>query len=258
MAKPKIIIFDLETLPNLPEALKIWPQLSNYPGRTLKATVSTIICAGWKYYESKTTHCINAWDFSRWKTNINDDLSVVRKIYHVLKDADAVVTHNGKRFDWKFLQTRLLFHRMPPLHKIKHIDTVDLAKRNLYSFNNRLGYLGEWLVGDKKMEHEGWNLWVKTHGKDPKAMKIMADYCKQDVNLLEKVFKVLRPFATDIPNHNLYLGMNDKRVCSRCGSKRIRTNGYRETQVRVYQRLRCRDCGGSDRTDARGYMPRAI
>ncbi len=171
--EPKIVIFDLETLPNLPEALKVWPSLSTYPGQTLRATVSTIICGGWKIYGKKQVHCINAWDFSRWEKDVNDDYFVVKALHKVLYDADAVVTHNGKNFDWKFLQTRLMYHGLQPLHKIRHLDTKELAKRNLYSFNNRLGTIGEWLVNDKKRWHEGWGLWVKVYGHDPTAMAKM-------------------------------------------------------------------------------------
>jgi len=93
---PKIILFDLETLPDLKEAIKVWPQLSNYPGLTLKASITSIICAGYKEFDEGKTQVINAWDFSRWKKDVNDDFSVVRALYDVLKEADAVVTHRQK------------------------------------------------------------------------------------------------------------------------------------------------------------------
>jgi len=244
------------------EAMKVWPQLSNYPGLTLKATITSIICAGWKVLGEKKTHCINAWDFSRWKSNINDDYTVCKEIYKVLSTADAVVTHNGKKFDWKFLQTRLMYHKFKPLYKIHHIDTCEVAKRNLYSFNNRLGYLGEWMVGDKKLENGGWNLWVDVSEKKKKAMKLMTDYCKQDVDLLEKIFVELTPLVNNIPNHNLYRTeeqwMEDAKLCPRCGSENMKFNGWRTTSTMKYQRLLCNDCGGSSRTNASGSQPRTF
>lgn len=256
--EPRIILFDLETLPNLKEALKVWPQLSDFPGRTLKATISTIICAGWKVYGEDKTHCINAWDFSRWKNNINDDFSVCKAISDVLMDADAVVTHNGIRFDWKFLQTRLLYNGLDPLPPINHIDTKSLASRYLYNFNNRLGYIGDTYIGERKLEHEGWDLWVKVHQKDPKAMKTMADYCKQDVDLLEKVFVLLKRFSKHIPNHNNYFQGHEKPLCPACGSTRLHNKGYRHTQTKVYRRYKCLDCKKWSRTDAKDKHPRAL
>lgn len=249
--KPRIILFDLETLPNLQEALKVWPQLSDFPGKTLRATITSVICAGWKEYGSRKIHCINAWDFDNWNADVNDDSEVVMAIYDVLKDADAVVTHNGKRFDWKYLQTRLVANGLDPLHKIPHIDTKQEASRNLFSFNNRLGYVGEWLVGDKKLDNGGWELWVKVHGKDEKAMKLMERYCKQDVALLEKVYHKLKPLISNIPNHNLFTD-RDEAVCPSCGSESLIKNGLRHTKTKSYMRLRCLKCGSSARLDAKG------
>jgi DNA polymerase elongation subunit (family B) len=151
MKDPKIVVFDLETLPNLRQALKVWPQLSNFPGLTLRATVSSIICFGYKQYTvDKKAKCVSAWDFPNWEIDVNDDSEVCKIAYEVLNDADAVVTHNGKRFDWRHLQTRLKANKLPLLPKIPHIDTKEIAKRHLYSFSNRLDYLGDWVVGGEK------------------------------------------------------------------------------------------------------------
>lgn len=194
MGAPRIILWDLETLPNLPQVLKVFPSLSNYPGLTIKASINTIICCGWKVYGEKKTHCINAWDFYRWTRDVNDDYSIVKAAYTILRGADVLVTHNGKRFDNKFLETRLAFHGLPPLPKeIIHIDTCQELKRSLLLFNNRLNTGAEFLTDSLKKEHEGWALWEKVSNRNPKAMRDMTSYCKQDVRVLEKVFKSLIP-----------------------------------------------------------------
>lgn len=238
----------------------MWPQLSNYPGLTLKATITSIICAGWKEFGSNKTHCINAWDFPGWEKSINDDLEVCKAIYKALSTADAVVTHNGKRFDWKFLQTRLMHHNLPPLHKIHHIDTKEQAKRHLFAFNNRLGTVGQLLANDKKLENGGWDLWVKVSKRNKKAMRLMEKYCKQDVDLLEKVFKKLRPLINNIPNYNLFKMSHagTKKMCPMCGSTRVRSNGWRHTSTQSYRRFKCLDCKGVHRVDKSGEKPRAL
>lgn len=256
MAKaPKIVVFDLETLPNLQEALKFWTQLSQWPGKTLRANITSIICAGWKYLDGSKTHCINAWDYPAWKKDVNNDYYVCREIYNIIKNADAVVTHNGIRFDWKFLQTRLVFHGFDPLRDIPHIDTKKIASKNLFVINNRLGTLGKFFVQDNKLENGGWQLWIDTWHRCPKALKKMERYCKQDVKLLEKLYKKLRPFAKNIPNHNLY---TDEQVCTHCGSENIIRNGWHYTKTRIYQRIACKDCGGNSRLDAKNKNPRSI
>lgn len=258
MADPRIVFFDLETLPNMREAMKIFPRLGNYPGLTLKATVNSVICFGYSVLGETDTHCLNAWDFPAWKSDINDDRALVSAAYEVLKGADAVVTHNGKRFDWKFLQTRLMVHGLPPLPKTPHIDTCAEAKKNLYLFNNALNTVALALTDKEKLEHEGWNLWVRVSERDPEALSLMSEYCKQDVNVLRDVFRRLRPFLTQLPNHNVFVIGGSANLCPVCGSTRLYSNGIRATKLVSYRRYTCQDCGASSRTNLSDQMPRAL
>ena len=203
------------------------------------------------------TECINAWDFpGKWKKDVNDDFEVLKAFHDIVKDADAVVTHNGIKFDWKYIQTRFILHGLDPLPKIHHIDTCRLAKSNMLSFNNKLGYLGKWAVDDTKMQNGGWQLWVDVHNRCEKAQRKMERYCKQDVRLLEKLYKKLRPFASNIPNHNLFI--EEGIVCPNCGSDKLNRHGTRTTKTKIYSRFICRDCGSSGRFDFKEKNPRSI
>src|SRR6266540_1062461 len=218
--EPRIVCFDIETLPNLIEGLKVWHQISDYEGRTLKADINSVICFGYKFLGEKTK-IINAWDFPEWRKNVNDDSSLLKKIREILLAADAVVTQNGKKFDWKFLQTRFLINKMKPLPKTPHIDTCQLAKSNTLLFSNRLSNLAERFTDNRKMESGGWPLWVNVWHRDPLSMARMAKYCIQDVNATEAVFNEMRPFANNIPNFNFYKADDDRGVCPSCGSLKI-------------------------------------
>lgn len=257
MSEPNIVLFDLEVLNDMKEAEKHWFGLSDYPGRTIKAQLNTVICFGWKKFgkhEPVRVEC--AWDYPAWKKDVNADFEIVKKAREILEDADAVVGHNSKSFDWKFLQTRLLRHGLPPLPKIPHIDTKNAAKSNLSLFNNKLDNLGEFLLGDRKLKHEGRELWLKVKNRDPKAMKLMAEYCKQDVLLLEKAYRTLRPLMTNVPNHNLFLQPFSKCVCPQCGSTRLKKQGHKMTKTRIYGQFSCLDCASWGRYDGAGRNPR--
>lgn len=242
-------------MPSMTEAMKFFTRLGDYPGLTLRASINSIICVGWKVFGEKTIHCINAWDYPpRWKKDVNDDYDVVKSAYNILKGADAVVTHNGKRFDWKFFQTRLLFHGFPPLPRIAHIDTCLESKRNLLMFNNKLDTLAQFLTKERKLENGGWDLWVKVSQRDKKAQKLMTEYCKQDVNVLEKVFKKLRPFVRNLPNYNLY-NESDKPLCPSCGGTKLRKMGTLPTKTRILQRYLCWGCGSRCSMGLRSKRP---
>lgn len=256
--EPRIVLFDLETLPNLKEALKVWPMLSDFPGQTLRASITSIICFGYKVFGEAGANCINAWDFSAWNKNINDDGPLVRKAYSILENADCVVTHNGIRFDWKYFQTRCAFHGLKPLPKIPHVDTCQLAKSHLYLFRNNLKHLAKFFETEDKIDTGGWDLWVRVHNKEEAAMRDMSNYCIGDVIALEQIFKKLRPFASNIPNYNQFHLKGSKKACPSCGSTRIFKNGMKYTKTMSYQRYTCKDCGSNSRTDVKDLNPRSI
>src|SRR3990167_7192941 len=157
--KPRIILFDLETIPDLQAAMEVFPSLSDYPGLTLKASINSIISFGYKIFEEGKIHCINRWDFPG--KDLNNDKPVCLAAYDILKDADFIVTFNGKKFDWRFLQTRLLYHGLQTLPQIVHIDVCQESKKHLFMFNNRLNTLAKFLTNTEKHKHSGWDLWVK-------------------------------------------------------------------------------------------------
>jgi len=259
MSEPRIVLFDLETLPNLREAMKIWPGMSNYPGLTLKASINTLICFGWQTLGEGPAKCLSAWDLPGWQTNINDDRELCEQAYVTLKDADAVVTHNGKRFDWRFLQTRLLLHGLPRLPDIPHVDTKAIASSKLYLFSNKLDNIAGNLRLERKLDHEGWDLWVKVSERNPEACALMAKYCTQDVNVLAQIFEKLRPFAQNLPNQNLFsVGGQGRNVCPSCGSTRLKSGGIRATKTMTYRRYCCQDCGSWSRTDVKDKLPRSV
>jgi len=187
--------------------------------------------------------CLSAWDFPAWSRNVNDDKALVKEFADVLREADGIITHNGIRFDWKFLQTRLMINGLKPLPKIPHIDTCSLARSNLYFLNNKLKTLASFLTDEQKKITGGWELWEKVWRRDKTSMRKMVDYCKQDVRALEELFLKLRPFATNLPNAALWSGTSARETCASCGSRELRSEGVRATKTRRYRRLACLDCG---------------
>ena len=252
--KPRIIVWDIETLPNLPAVLHKWIRMRDFMG--LKADISTMICFGYKIHGQKKTHCLNVWDYPNWKKNINDDYELVKAAKEVLDSADAIVTHNGKMFDYKFLNTRLAFHGLAPLLKIPHIDTCMLARKRLYLASNRLDDLAKFLKLDGKMKHDGWDLWIDVHGRSEKAMKTMTEYCKKDVRVLDECFTRLKGRAGDvIPNHNHWRSTQNE-VCPACGSADYIKWGHRITATNKFPRYRCKSCGTCFRNDKKDKNPR--
>lgn len=250
MSKPKIVLWDLETLPNVRKHIRNLPEYnSDRYGLTLKADVNSVLCFGYKFLDEKEVHCKNVWDFSSGKKNINNDLDLIKFASKILSDADAIVTHNGNNFDLKFLNTRLTIAGLSPLPKLIHIDTCSLSKNKLFLTKNRLNSLADALSTERKMENGGWQLWERLalsnfegdKAQIEKDKKTMTRYCKQDVVVLEKVFKKLLPYINKMPNY-MYLN-SDVQLCSNCGSDNVQRRGYSVSKSVKKQRFQCMDCG---------------
>ena len=242
---PKIVFFDLEILADLGKVMENLTRFWNQAG--LNANISTIISFGYKVSGDKKAKCINAWDFpKRWKKDVNDDYEVVKAAYEILKDADVIVGHYSTRFDLPFLNSRLVYHGFPPLARVKHVDTWQLARSNLKLNSNRLDGVAKFFKLPTKMENGGWQLWVDVMARKKKAQKLMSDYCKQDVEVLEAVFEKMRCFVRGMPNHALW--SDDKHVCPNCSSSNLHKHGRRVTTTNIQQRWLCRDCGTSSST----------
>ena len=254
--KPKIVVFDLETLPDGRAVYRNLPTFGNWPGRGFKGDIQTIMCFGYKLLGEKKTYCINAWDFPQWKKDRHNDIEVVKAAYEILKDADGIITHNGIKFDMKILNTRLKLHKLPRLPKIPHIDTKQLCSRHLALYSNRLGDVATFMGLTNKMHWSNkWDTWVRFEYKEDsrKDRSLMDKYCKYDVIVLEEVYNEMREYAANIPNYNLFLGEDSKSpVCPACGGNHLHKHGFKTTKTKKYQRYQCQNCGNISQADLKG------
>lgn len=215
----KILIWDIETAPALAYTWSLWPK--SIPHSHVVKDWS-ILCAAWKWYGKRRVYHSKV-DLKHYE----EDYKVVVDLRDALMEADVLVHHNGDKFDLKRFNTRCLAHNLEPVPKITTIDTLKVVKKEFGFTSNRLDFIGHYLLGEGKLETPT-NLWMKVLTGDKKSFKIMVDYNKQDVILLEDVYNILLPYIKNHPNHNLY---TDSHVCPNCGSSDLQKRGYYTTRT---------------------------
>lgn len=233
--KPRILLFDVETSLSVVASFTLYPY-AIAPNAILKDR--KIICAAWKWLDEKKIYSVSVLDGGK----VDDDKNVVRKLHDVLKGADATITHNGIQFDHRILNSRIIYHKLAPLPDMVKIDTLRIAKQHFNFLTKRLDYLGKYLGVGQKIKTD-FDLWMRCLDGDVEAINKMVKYNKQDVNLLEKVYHHLAPFADAKLNRNLIGFNNGKEGCPSCGSANIKVNGVRYNKVTAIRRYQCRDCG---------------
>lgn len=179
-------------------------------------------------------------DFKGYKANKEDDYKLVQKLWEYFDKADCLIAHNGDGFDIRKANARFIYHRLLPPSPYVTIDTLKIARRHFKFDSNRLDALAQHLHIGKKLPTTGFDTWKGCMTGDKKAWDLMCKYNAHDVELLERVYTVLRPWAKNHPNMNL---ITRKDGCPKCTSTRIKREGHRYTMMGAAQRYSCLTCG---------------
>jgi len=231
----KILHIDIETAPHKVYSWGLWGQ---------DISIKNIIEPGY-------TMCWAAkWDGKREvmfdSVHESKPEKMIKSVYDLLSQADAVVHYNGAKFDMPTLQKEFFMLRLAPLD-YKQIDLLKVARRKFKFASNKLDYICQQLGLGSKVKHMGTDLWKDCMDGDEKAWKIMKKYNKQDVVIMERLYHNMLGWIDAHPNRALYIDSNEP-VCRNCGSKDLMKNGKKMTNTGVYQRFQCRGCGRINRS----------
>ena len=228
----KILYLDIETAPNLALFFgSLWRQ--NISLAQLRES-SRVICVGWKWRGKGRIHFASEYHDGRE--------AMLARVHEALSEADVVATYNGKSFDVPVLSWDFARAGMLPPAPFQQLDLLQTMKRRFRATSNKLDHVVKELGIGSKVEHEGFELWVRCLMNDDAAWSRMRRYCKHDVALLEPLHDRLMPWLYGAPNARLY-AEDDTDVCPSCGSSDLRREGHRYTALGRYQRYQCRTCG---------------
>ena len=250
-SKARILLYDIETAPNLVYTWGVYEQ------NVLEVVRPWyILCFAYKWLDEPTTKVISITDYEKdYKKDPENDYNVVKALHDLFNEADIVIAHNGNAFDQKKVSSRFLIHGFDQPTDYKQIDTLKEARKHFRFDSNRLNDLGKQLGLGEKVQTGGFQLWKGCMEGDQAAWNKMKKYNKQDVVLLEKIYKVLRPWIANHPNVSFLAGEVDG--CPKCGSKNLQKRGVRRNKTTSYQRYQCQSCHGycRQRTSLKNPVP---
>ena len=235
MATPhKVLVFDIETAPLL---AYVWRMFRENVGlsQLIEGTFMLTWAAKWKGQKT-----VMSASLTKKEVLEQDDSRIVKELADLVREADVVVAHNGDRFDIPILNARLAYHRLEPLGYVRSVDTLRHAKKDLRLPSNKLDYLGDFFLGERKIKVD-FELWRNVYKGDRKAMKEMLRYNKKDVVLLERVFDAMIPYCNRLPRM-FRASKEHELACSYCGSEHLQRRGFYETQASVFIKYQCQDC----------------
>jgi hypothetical protein len=234
----RVIIYDLETAPNLSYIWGHWEQNAIAHVREWH-----LLSIAWKFLGDRKVQAASLPDFSLYATDPHNDQALVEFLHGLLDECDIAITHNGKAFDDKKANARFIYHNLQPPSPYKQIDTLQVARHGFAFNSNSLNDLCEHLNIGTKKPHNGFKTWLGCMNNDEKSWKTMVEYNIYDVVLLDKLYHRLLPW---IPHHPNLTTMNDDRpeACPRCGKGPMQKRGWLYAGVTKRQRFQCTACGG--------------
>lgn len=231
----KLILWDLETA-----------------GYNFKGDKGFILCGGIKELGKPAYVLVR----DNIKQDPLNDKKLCKQLYNVLSQADMWVTHNGKWFDVRFLNTRLIHWGLPSLPNVPHFDTCELAFKRL-AVKASLESLGKFLGCHVSKYTVDMNQWFRAQAGNPDALKEIVHHCKNDVKLTEEVYKKLRPMSFKHPNTAAI--QNDNRRCPICGKKdTLQRRGWQVGQVNRAYRYQCTGKNGCGAWSHGGYKKTGV
>jgi DNA polymerase elongation subunit (family B) len=245
MSAPKILTLDIESLPL---ELYAWGIFDVNASLEQIKTDWSILSYSAKWLDS--SKIFYADTMGRGKNKVRDDKCLMSHLWELLDTADIIIAQNGKKFDIKKINARLITHGYGPYSPVRVIDTLLAVRRNFGFSSNKLAWLSEYLTTNKKSDHKnfpGFHLWLQALEDNPEARKELRKYNIQDVITTEELYIKLRPWIDNHPNMGTYKKNNTNHVCPKCSSNKVQKRGLSITQAGQYQRFQCSSCGGWSR-----------
>jgi|SRR5687768_143745 len=166
---------------------------------------------------------------------------MLTRVHGLLDEADTVVHYNGTSFDIPTLNKEFLTNGFSPPSPYKQIDLLRVVRKQFSFTSNKLDHVSKELELTNKVDHMGFELWVRCMQDDPEAWALMEEYNIGDLYPLEELYNKIRPWIPNHPNQGLY--SEDKAICPTCGGKHYHRRGTLTTRAGIYERYQCQDCG---------------
>jgi DNA polymerase elongation subunit (family B) len=237
----RILLLDLETAPHIVASWGLFDQTISID-RVLEPGYTLSFAAKWLGEKKVMFNSV-------YKSTPRQ---MLKEVYALLEEADAVITYNGDRFDIPTLNKDFVKHNLGRPIPVLSIDLLKTVKTNFRLASNKLDFVLGYFGLGAKVQHKGMAMWLACMRNEAWAWKMMEKYNKGDVTELEKLYNHLLPWIKNHPNRAIFTG---ERVCPICGSSHVVKKGVQLKGMSLYQRYKCKKCGAPIRGENITNMP---
>lgn len=172
-----------------------------------------------------------------------DDTDVIEDFRPILESADLVVHHYGDKYDMPFLQGRCVQLGRKTLASPPTVDTWRICRYKLKFRSNRLQHLSQIIGTKEKKTPLTKKVWNRAYRGHIPSLKQIEHHCRQDILVLEELYKAVAPHHTSHPNLAALKEPWVREACRTCQSTKTGRMGVLVTRQGKRQRWRCNNCG---------------
>lgn len=243
---PQIGLWDIETSKQLSES---WPGMFEVNITNIVRYSQMVAWSVKKLDGSIVTRAL--CDYPLFKRDKYSDKALVTDLHNELSQYPILVAHNGDKFDVKFTNARFAYWGLTPVPPYKTIDTCKAARQYFNFPSNKLNELARFFGFKPKVDTGGMKLWDECAKGSQKAYAHMKKYNRYDVELLEMVYKRMRPY---IKNHPNLTHFTNEIACRDCLSKNIIKRRTTTFKSKVADQMSCNNCGAWFYVNYRGKV----
>lgn len=163
----------------------------------LKADFGFVMCGSFLTFGGEP-EIFRIDNFPGYKRDICDDRAICLAMRDRLEQFDMIVTYNGLMFDFKFLNTRLLYHRERKIAPIFHLDLMYTPKYQLVTHSASLDATATFLKLKESKTKLLPDVWMRASHGHRDAMDEVVNHNIQDVYVLRDAYIELKPYIRNI------------------------------------------------------------
>jgi DNA polymerase elongation subunit (family B) len=227
--EPRVLTIDIETLPGTALYFSRW-NVNIGMANVLESP--RIGCFAAKWYGKRTIHFHSE--------HRDGQKAMLERLWHLLNEADVVVTYNGDSFDIPWIRGELAVAGHDPWSPFLSVDLIKTVRRFKFDSKRLDDVVQRYGIG-RKMDTGGIELWKGALAGDSKAWAKMRRYNCMDVEITERLLDEVRPYATSLPHLGQWT--RDRECCPSCGGNDLTLVGLVYGKTTAYPKLHCEDCG---------------
>ena len=224
---PRVLTWDIETSPAILYGFALFNQ-----NHSINQIIepSRVLCFAAKWLDRKSCEFYSEYHHGR------DEM--IAQAWRLLDEADIVISQNGIGFDTKHMNREFLLAGYGPPSPVVEIDLLRVNRANFKFLSNKLGYVTDAVGLPTKLETGGMELWKRVLDNDPAAWAKFKRYNVRDVQVTEKLYKLLAQGGW-IKGVHAGLFSGNMTTCHSCGSSDLTPVGVIYARASAWPKALC-------------------